>query len=60
MPAYVGFSLAHRDGAALAARFDIGHGRIIANGARDRIQRRWIARGLARDSARDSVREAPR
>ena len=43
MPAYVGFSLAHPEGASLAARFDAGLARIIASGTRDRIQRRWIA-----------------
>jgi len=44
MPAYIGFSLARSDGAALAARFDTGYDRIVASGERDRIQRRWIAR----------------
>lgn len=52
MPAYVGFSLAHRDGAALARRFDAGYARIIASGERDRIQHRWIARGSPRTTAR--------
>ena len=60
MPAYIGFSLAHRDGAALADRFDRGHARIITSGERDRIQRRWIAQGLARDSVRVGTRVAPR
>ena len=45
MPAYVGFSMAHRDGRAMAARFDLGYARIIASGERGRIQRRWITRG---------------
>ena len=45
MPAYIGFSTAHRDGRALAARFDVGYARIIASGERRRIQRRWITRG---------------
>jgi polar amino acid transport system substrate-binding protein len=48
MPAYIGFSLARRDGAALAARFDAGFDRIIASGERDRIQRRWVARTTSR------------
>lgn len=46
MPAYVGFSTAHRDGRALAARFDRGYARIIASGEQRRIQRRWISRGM--------------
>jgi len=45
MPAYVGISMAHRDGRALAARFDVGYARIIASGEQRRIQRRWITRG---------------
>jgi polar amino acid transport system substrate-binding protein len=48
LPAYVGFSRAHRDGASLADRFDVGYARIIASGERDRIKRRWIARGTNR------------
>ena len=52
MPAYVGFSLAHRDGDSLARRFDAAHARIIASGERDRIQRRWIARGAPHTAAR--------
>ncbi|HET9010669.1 MAG TPA: hypothetical protein VFN38_02595, partial [Gemmatimonadaceae bacterium] len=45
MPAYVGFSVAHRQGRALADKFDAGYARILASGERDRIQRRWITRG---------------
>ena len=56
MPAYVGFSVAHRDGAALADLFDRGHERIIASGERDRIQRRWIARAVERAGTPASVR----
>jgi len=46
-PAYIGFSLARPDGGALADRFDAGYARLIASGARDRIQRAWIARNSA-------------
>jgi polar amino acid transport system substrate-binding protein len=52
MPAYIGFSVAHREGAALARRFDAGYARIIASGERDRIQRRWIAQGSPRSTGR--------
>ena len=48
MPAYVGFSLTHPGGAALAERFDAGFDRVVASGERDRIQRRWISRGTVR------------
>jgi ABC-type amino acid transport substrate-binding protein len=44
MPAYIGFSTVHREGRALAARFDLGYARIIASGERRRIQHRWITR----------------
>jgi polar amino acid transport system substrate-binding protein len=42
MPGYVGFSLVHPRGRALAERFDRGYAQVIASGERDRIQRRWI------------------
>jgi ABC-type amino acid transport substrate-binding protein len=45
MPAYIGFSTVHRQGRALADKFDLGYARILASGERDRIQHRWIARG---------------
>lgn len=45
LPAYVGFSTAHRNGRALAARFDLGYERIVASGEQRRIQRRWSTRG---------------
>jgi ABC-type amino acid transport substrate-binding protein len=48
MPAYIGFSMAHPGGPALADRFDIGYARIVASGEHDRIQRRWISRGSTR------------
>jgi ABC-type amino acid transport substrate-binding protein len=48
MPAYIGFSMAHPGGAALADRFDVGYARVIESGERDRIQRRWISRGTTR------------
>ncbi|WP_284348277.1 substrate-binding periplasmic protein [Roseisolibacter agri] len=60
MPAYVGFSLVHRGGAALAARFDAGHARIIASGERDRIQRRWIARNASAGATRAATRATTR
>lgn len=60
LPAYIGFSLAHRDGAALADRFDVGYARIIASGERDRIQRRWIGRGAARRTASAMPGPVPR
>lgn len=47
MPAYVGFSTVHPRGRELADRFDRGYARVIRNGERDRIQRRWIERGVA-------------
>ncbi|MEO7773071.1 MAG: transporter substrate-binding domain-containing protein [Gemmatimonadaceae bacterium] len=43
LPGYIGFSLAHPSGPALARRFDAGLERLIASGERDRIQQRWIA-----------------
>jgi polar amino acid transport system substrate-binding protein len=48
MPGYIGFSLAHKNGTALADRFDAGYARIIASGEFDRIQRRWIERSTPR------------
>lgn len=43
LPGYVGFSVAHPRGLELVHRFDEGMNRIVANGERDRIKRRWIA-----------------
>jgi len=47
MPAYIGFSTVHPRGRVLADRFDRGYALIIESGERDRIQRRWIERGIA-------------
>lgn len=48
LPAYIGFSLAHPDGLAMAERFDRGFDRIIASGEAARIRQQWIARSAAR------------
>ena len=47
MPGYVGFSTVHPRGRRFADRFDRGYARVMASGERNRIQRRWIERGVA-------------
>jgi ABC-type amino acid transport substrate-binding protein len=47
MPAYVGFSTVYPLGRRFADRFDRGYARVMASGERNRIQRRWIERGVA-------------
>lgn len=46
MPAYIGFSTVHPRGRLLADLFDRGYARVIRSGERDRIQRRWVERGI--------------